>query len=57
MNYSSLPNPHVNRDNTEIAVSDNDTTSALNKIIKELKKMNIYNAMGHDEEITNEDVS
>lgn len=33
-----------------------ETNCLLNKIHKELKKMNLYNAMAHNQEVTNEDI-
>ena len=33
-----------------------DVLSCLQRIEKELLKMNLYNALAHDEEITNEDI-
>ncbi len=56
INSSNYPTEKVNRDNPEVGVSDNDVLGELVKVLKELKKANVYNAMAHNQELNNEDI-
>ena len=41
----------------EMLTAMNELNGTNNKILKELKKMNFYNAMTHNQEVTNGDIS
>jgi hypothetical protein len=57
MHYSQYPSQIINHGRSQLAVSDLELKDKMQEIITELRIMNTYNALGHDEEIKAEEVT
>jgi len=56
INGDNLASPIRSNNNRELQTNDVEVIYLLNKILKELQKINIYNSMMHDHEIDNSEL-